>query len=231
MPGQWGPRDLAAVRDVGEFRAIRPRDLAAVHYGGNINQIDKLVAEGYVKRHWFNDDRVKDKGSQEVLGLTAEGRAILLRYDPERPVSTIRFRDVAHDADVYPAVAQVRARLQAEGAEVVRVIAGEKLASERARLANRPRGEFKRNPPATLKRQKEIAEALNLNVVDGRVLIPDARVEYVNRAGRGGHVDVEVTSPSYGRAERSAKSRAGFHLVPGVSFTHGRKIRKVFDDR
>ena len=227
IPTQWGIRDLAAVRDVGDFRAIRPRDLADVHYGGSIAEIDKLVAAGYVKRHWVNDPRVKQKNDTEVLGLTAEGRAVLLKSDPDRPVFTIRLRDLAHDADVYPAVAKIRERLEKEGGEVVRVIPGEKLAAERARLANRERGEWKRNPPATLKRQEEISKELDLPMVNGHVMIPDARIIYVDRHGRERQIDAEITSPSYGRSERAAKSHAGFHLVSGVSFT---RSRKVFDD-
>jgi hypothetical protein len=227
LPTQWGVRDLAAVRDVGDFRAIRPRDLAAVHYGGSVDEIDKLVAAGYVRRHWVADPRVKEKNDTEVLGLTSEGRKVLRQQDPDRRIFTTRIRDLAHDADVYPAVAKIRAQIEAEGGRIERIIPGEKLAAERAKMANRPRGEWKRNPPATLKRQQEIATALDLNLVEGRVLIPDARVILRDQNGKQRQIDVEVTTPSYGRAERSAKSRAGFHLTTGVSFTRG---RKVFDD-
>ena len=60
--------------------------------------------------------------------------------------------------------------------------------------------------------RRQAAAGLGLPVEGGKVLVPDAQVEYVDVAGRTGRCNVEVASEHYrGRAIR-AKARAGFAM-------------------
>ena len=229
LPRTFAARDLEAVRDIGDFGVVRPRDLAKVRYDGDHGGIENLTRGGYVKRYTVIDERIRTNEPLEVLVLTPRSRTALRRIDPERPAylpvrdgQLNKRRDLAHDASVYPAVQRMKNDIEKDGGTVRRVVLGVELAGQRARLANRETWTRPANTRVDLKRQREIAEALDLKVVHGRVLIPDARVIYQDRDGEERKLDLEVTTPQYDSRDKAAKSKAGFHLVPGVSFTHGR---------
>ena len=56
------------------------------------------------------------------------------------------------------------------------------------------------------------AVALGLPVEGGKVLVPDAQVEYVDATGGSGRCNVEVASEHYRGRSIRAKARAGFVL-------------------
>ena len=60
--------------------------------------------------------------------------------------------------------------------------------------------------------QREAAVALGLPVADGKVLFPDAQIEYVTAAGRAGRCNVEVASAHYNGPTVRAKAAAGFTM-------------------
>ena len=56
------------------------------------------------------------------------------------------------------------------------------------------------------------AAALDLPIEQGKVLFPDAQIEYVNAAGRAGRCNVEVVSQHYASDTIRSKAAAGFQM-------------------
>ena len=61
-------------------------------------------------------------------------------------------------------------------------------------------------------RRRRAAVELSLPVEKGRVLFPDAQLEYVTAAGLSGRCNVEVASEHYSGGAIRAKAAAGFQM-------------------
>jgi hypothetical protein len=59
-------------------------------------------------------------------------------------------------------------------------------------------------------RKEQIAAENGLKTVEGRVILPDLRIEYETADGERAKVDLEVTSEDYKRSQMQQKARAGF---------------------
>jgi len=63
----------------------------------------------------------------------------------------------------------------------------------------------------------EIAEEHGLKVIDGRVVIPDLRLEYETPDHEQSRVDLEVVTGNYRSGGLSAKARAGFRMYASAA--------------
>ena len=61
------------------------------------------------------------------------------------------------------------------------------------------------------------AAALDLPIEQGKVLFPDAQIEYANAAGRAGRCNVEVVSQHYASGTIRSKAAAGFQMYAAGS--------------
>ena len=77
--------------------------------------------------------------------------------------------------------------------------------------------------------QEEIARAHGLTVVEGKIPLPDLRIEYENAAGEPGRIDLELATGHYKGAQMLAKLRAGFHLY--IAGTDSSRGTAVHDER
>ena len=155
----------------------------------------------------------------KVLTLTPAGVADARRLAAERGmdrgqrIETPRIRDAqaGHDTAVYRACATERERLRREGARVRRVRLDAEL---RGAVARASEAERKRNGKRAADAERHrAAEELGLPLDDkGRVLYPDAQIEYEDAEGRTGRVNVEVASGNYREPALRAKAAAGFAM-------------------
>ena len=112
---------------------------------------------------------------------------------------------------IYPAARAEIAKLHKEGATIRRIrIDAElkKIISQRSEAARATGGKA----AADLER---IAAAKDLGLPiddDGKVVYPDAQIEYDNSDGIGGRANIEVVSDSYRAGAVAAKNQAGFSL-------------------
>jgi len=72
-------------------------------------------------------------------------------------------------------------------------------------------------PEEQARRKQEIAEEHGLKVVDGRVVIPDLRLEYETPDHEQSRVDLEVVTGNYRSGGLSAKARAGFRMYASAA--------------
>jgi hypothetical protein len=105
-------------------------------------------------------------------------------------------------------------RLAKRGATVRRVILDAELKGQLAAARNAPGG-----PDDTAARTLSAADALHLAVVDGRVQVPDLRLEYETREGTIARVDLELATEHYRPEQVAAKVQAGFTIYAPASQT------------
>ncbi len=212
-------RSERALADVGVYRSVSFRDLAEAHFGGHPfttrRAVNRWMRTGVMREHKAKGPK---GGTFKVLTLTRKGakkarRAAVNRgLDPNQRTwsGLVKRPELSHDTEVYRACRSERRRLAGQGATVMRIRIDSELKSAVARRSERARvQEGKQAADATRRR---VAEELGLPVDEqGRVLYPDAQIEYTDRHGRG-RVNVEVASNNYRDTSIVAKSAAGFAI-------------------
>ena len=101
---------------------------------------------------------------------------------------------------IYRAAQAEKAKLEARGCVVERIRIHAEMKRDIARdTASRA---------AALERRR-VARELGLPVAKGKVLVPDAQIQYRDPDGRAGRVNIEVVSEHYSDASIAAKAAAG----------------------
>ena len=209
-----------ALADIGVHGAVSYRDLAEARFGGHPYTTRRAV-NGWIDDGLVNEIRATGpKGNPfKVLTLTRDGVAEARRLSAKRgmhPGQRIRFvrirpSEAAHDAAVYRACRKERQRLLEQGATVRRVRLGAELKSAVGRGSESARR--KDGKRAADAERHRIARELGLPVDDeGRVLHPDAQIEYEDADGRTGRVNIEAVSGNYREPSVRAKAAAGFAM-------------------
>ena len=213
-------RCAGALTDIGVFGAVSYRDLADARFGGHPHTTRRAV-NAWIGKGWVEEHRATGpKGNPfKILSLTREGRAEARKkaarrgMDPAQRIRTERIRpaEAGHDTAIYRAAWRERRRLAEEGANVKRVRLDAELKSAIARESEAVR--LKHGRQAADAERHRIARELGLPVDEqGRVLYPDAQIEYTDADGRTGRVNIETVSGNYREPAVRAKAAAGFAL-------------------
>ena len=213
-------RCRGALADVGIYGSVSVRDVAETHFGGHSYTTRRAV------NAWVRDGLAQEitatgpKGNPfKVLTLTSKGMAeARLRagergMDPGQEIGFARTRrsEAAHDTAIYRACRQEHQRLLERGAAVLRVRLDGELKSAVAHRSESARAKGARR--AADAERHRVARELGLPVdARGRVLYPDAQIEYVDADGRTGRINIEVASGNYRAPSVRAKAAAGFVL-------------------
>ncbi|MXY79195.1 MAG: hypothetical protein F4Y94_05815 [Chloroflexi bacterium] len=214
----FAERVNGAIRDVGTFRAVALRDLVARQFDGHPFAAHKAVAQlerrGLVERRQAQGPQ---GGTFTVLVATRGGAAAaeaLWREAGRQGQRTfsgaVKAAEVGHDVAVYRAAIAAQERIEATGGRVTRVRIDAELKGEIAARGERARR--MRDHKAGEAARTRAAADLGVPVQDGRVLVPDAQLEYVAGDGRDGRCNVEVASEHYRGREIRAKAKAGFEM-------------------
>jgi hypothetical protein len=213
--------------DVGRFRTLAAEDLRQIRYGGDSQALRKdvtrLKAEGLVSEH-----RILVKAGDRpmtVLALTNKGRDLAMRDGPPEQVfyaGLKKPREVMHDAAIYRMSQAEAARIEAAGGRVTRVVLDyefkRKLYSEVA----------KADPEIQAELRMRLAQQNDLKVIEGKVLLPDLRIEYEGPSGERAKVDLELATEHYHAGQLADKARAGFKVyAPAES---AGRLRSAWDD-
>ena len=206
------------VRDVAAFRAVAFTDLVTQQFDGHLYAARKGIAqaerEGWIERRPATGPK---GGSFTVMVATPAGahRATRLwaragREDQRVLSGAVKASDLQHECAVYRAACDAAARIEAAGGRVARVRVDAELKGAVAARAERARQAEGRE--AAEAERRRAATELELPMEDGKVLFPDAQIEYVTAAGRAGRCSVEVASPHYASSTIRSKAAAGFQL-------------------
>ena len=214
----FAERVNGAIRDVGMFRAVALQDLVARQFDGHPfaarQAIGLLERRGLVERRQAQGPQ---GGIYTVIVATRAGAAeaeALWRETGRKGQRTfsgaVKATEVGHDVAVYRAAIAAQERIEAQGGRVTRVRIDAELKGEIAARGERARR--MRDHKGGEQARARAAADLGVPVQDGRVLVPDAQIEYVDADGRDGRCNVEVASEHYRGREIRAKAQAGFAL-------------------
>jgi len=214
-----------ALTDIGRFRVVATEDLAKYLYEGHRVELDRdlrsLARQGLIQHKTFEDS---DGNTRELLTLTKAGHRLLRAHHllPETQSAYYGFvkpKEANHDADIYRVYQNEGRRIARNGGRKFRVI----LDFELKRKLNRDFATFGKES------QKEIAARHGLRVVNGKVPVPDLRIEYETPQGDMARVDLELATEHYRPRQLAEKVRAGFSLYAPRS--EADRLRRVLDQR
>ena len=219
---QLRPEERKLLLEVGKFRVISAADLAQSLYAGNDGRLKRdllyLRQNRLIDVHVLNarrDGRAEDVKRFEAITLTKTARKFIEKngdlQEGQRVYSgLVKPREAEHDCQIYRAYLKEVEHIASEGGRNPRV----KLDFELK--ASVQRGTYlarKAEPDRDLGEIKaEIAQQLNLAVIENKVVIPDARIEYDLPSGATAQIDIEVATSAYRHGHIAGKAQAGFRL-------------------
>ena len=221
---------MHSLEEIGKFRVIAVEDLAKHAYGGDRQRMEREI--GQLARRYLVTDRtveIPQKKTLRVVTLTKAGHRLLRKTNQvpdDQPIyhGLAKPREIKHDADLYRLYQKEADRIEQAGGRLVRVI----LDYELKRNLNR---DLARLGPQrdSLDAKEEIAEKHSLGVVNGKIPVPDLRVEYETPELELRHVDLELATREYRPRALAAKAAAGFSIY-GRSDDASR-LRRILDER
>lgn len=224
------PSEKEALYQIGRFRVVYESDLIKGVYSGRKElasaDIRSLQKQNLISTLSFHAGR---SGSERIRSLTSGALDVVEKIDPrvERDGQhlyhgAVKASELEHDAYVYGAYQHEYNRLSSEGCKVKRVVLDFELKQKLFSKQEKARG-----TKAFWEIQRETAKELHLHVVEGRVMLPDLRIEYEDERGVEGRVDLEVATGNYRGTHLAAKLGAGFKVYGSPSFyvDSGPKLR------
>lgn len=207
------PSQTAVLRDVGAFRTISVRSIETHVYANNSdrfkNDVRDLADQGLIRMHV-----AADRGRDRYVTLTKKGKKLTevhLRISPQQTIYSgiVKPRELRHDAAIYDVYQKEAKQISQSGGTPKRVV----LDFEFKKNVNRQLAKIQKLAPVERERQRrEIAEAHQLKIVNGKLQIPDLRVEYESREQEQCKVDLECVTGHYKSRQIAAKTAAGFKL-------------------
>jgi hypothetical protein len=222
--------EMQSLKEIGRFRVIPVSDLAKYAYGGNRERMEKDI-RGLARQSLLTDKTVEisQKKTLRVVTLTKAGHRLVKRTNQlpdNQPIyhGLVKPREVKHDADLYRLYQKEAARIVRAGGRPLRII----LDYELKRRLNRDLallGPEKDNPD----RKNEIAARHGLQLVNGKIPVPDMRVEYETAELDVRHIDLELATREYRPRALAEKAAAGFSMYSRPE--DASRLRRILDER
>jgi hypothetical protein len=222
--------EVHSLAEVGKFRVIAAPDLAKYAYGGDHARMEKDIH--HLGRQGLLTDRtieISQKKTLRILTLTKRGHRLLKGTAQLSNRQTVyhglrKPREAKHDADLYRLYQKERARIERSGGRPLRII----LDYELKKNLNRDLA-FLGPEKDNLDRKAAIAEKHGLQVLNGKIPLPDLRLEYETPEGEVHHIDLELATRDYRPRGLAEKARAGFTLYSRPE--DAGRLRRVLDER
>jgi hypothetical protein len=222
--------EIHSMKEIGKFRVIAAADLARYVYGGDSKQMEKEIKR--LKRDSLVSEKTLEISQKKTLGvvtLTKTGHRLLERTNqlPDDQAiyhGLLKPHEAKHDADLYRLYQKEAARIERSGGRPVRII----LDYEIKRNLNRDLallGTEKDN----LDRRAEVAEKHGLEMVEGKIPVPDMRLEYEDAELVLQRVDLELATREYRPRSLAEKAKAGFAIYSRAE--DASRLRRILDER
>jgi hypothetical protein len=205
--------ELYTLAETGKFRAITLESLSRYLYSGNTglmkDDLRNLQRQGLIR---LRSARFPDP--IRVVTLTHQGAKVMRRVlrnakDQEVYAGLKKPKELRHDSALYEVYQAKASEIEEAGGRIKRVV----LDYELKKKLNRELGHVKDlRPPEAQKSKEEIAQNHSVAVVNGSFVVPDVRIEYLDRDGNEARVDLEYLTETYRHGDISSKAQAGFHL-------------------
>jgi hypothetical protein len=216
--------------EFGKFRAVAQEHLIEFFYAGAQDRfrtdLDNLARQGLLEIKRVPQE---DSGPRTLLTLTKHGHRFLTETQAAGKGQVLyhgftKPREAHHDADLYRLYQKASEKIRQNGGKNLRVVLDYELKKrvyhELAKLG-------KERTSSALKR--EVAERHNLQMVRGKIPVPDMRVEYETRDGDRARIDLELATGHYRGRNLAETIRAGFTIY--ARGDEAAKLRKVLDAR
>jgi hypothetical protein len=222
--------EVRSMSDLGTFRMVAAGDLAHFAYAGDGARMEREL------RHLQNQGLVVERTlptsgrkSIRVVGLTRTGKKMLLathRFQESQALyhGIVKPREAKHDAELYRLFHAEAARIESAGGRPLRVI----LDYELKRYLNREREHLgeRRNDPHEI---ATLAAKHGLVVVNGKIPLPDMRIEYQTADLELRRIDLELATRHYRPRGVAEKAKAGFALYSPRE--DAPRIRRILDEQ
>ncbi|SRR5579875_232165 len=224
--------ELQTLTEVGKFRVVDVSDLAKFAYAGDRawmeTDIRNLERQGLAQQH--RTSPLKDE-SRQVVTLTNRGRRFLRRHDFVRKDQAlyhgiVKLKEAKHDADLYRLYQKAANEIECKGGKVSRVVLDYEFKQQLYRKLGKAQAA---NDPDLETRKAQFARELQLPVVEGKVVLPDMRIEYETQEDGLARVDLELASGHYHASHLAEKARAGFRIYARPE--DAARLRRVRDER
>jgi hypothetical protein len=123
--------------------------------------------------------------------------------------------EASHDASVYRMYEAEAAEIGSRGGAVRRVVLDFEFKKKIYAELNK-KGDY--GELSYARRQQGLAQLYELPIVDGKIALPDLRIEYDTEEGDRAHIDLELATEHYRPGHMRQKAQAGFKLY-GVNTT------------
>ena len=222
--------EIATMVELGKFRVVAKEDLSEFVYGSNDDRVrpdvENLVRQGLVEMKSIPHE---ENGSRQLLTLTKYGHRFLAQTQSAGKGQALyhgftKPREAHHDADLYRLYQKAAAKIESQGGRNFRVVLDyelkKRLYHDLAKL-----GEKRSSADG----KHSIAEKHGLQVVRGKIPVPDVRIEYETPDGERARVDLELATSHYRGRNLSEKVRAGFSIYARADDVA--KLKRVLDQR
>ncbi|MBZ5700430.1 MAG: hypothetical protein LAN84_01135 [Acidobacteriia bacterium] len=222
--------EIDTLTEIGKFRAVASKDLEEFAYHGDKDhtgtEVQNLIRQGLVAVKEIPHPEISPR---RLLTLTKRGHLVLTatKSVPKNQAIYHGFtkpREAHHDADLYRLYYTAADNIEGQGGRNLRVMLDYELKKrvyhDLARLG--PHRE-------STAKKKEIAERHGLQLVRGKIPLPDLRIEYETRDGEMARVDLELATEHYRGRNLADKVRAGFSIYAAAQDAAG--LRRVLDQR
>ncbi len=220
--------EVRTLTDLGRFRVVPTDDLARFAYHGDRSRMESdvrnLSRQGLVEQRNIEGH---SSYSTKVLTLTKDGhhlleRAQLVTHRQATYHGLVKPKEARHDADLYRLYHKVAREIERSGGKVRRVVLDSELKKDLYQALSRMR-------PDKDPRYERIfiANQFDLKVVDGKIPIPDLRIEYEDDCREVRRLDLEIATRDYRPQGLGEKAKAGFHMFARQQ-DHA-KLRRVLD--
>ena len=222
--------EIATLAEIGTFRVVPANDLARFGYAGDADRMERETKR--LKHQRLVSEKSigsAPKKTIRVFTLTKTGKRLLqksgrLPEDQSVYHGLVKPREAKHDADLYRVYQREAARIERAGGRPVRVA----LDYELKRNLNRDLAALgtERDVPEARAR---VAEKHSLSVVNGKIQVPDLRVEYETAEMDRKHVDLELATRNYRPRSLAEKAKAGFSIY--APREDASRLRRILDER
>jgi hypothetical protein len=223
----WSELERAVMVEVGRFRTMDESDVQRAFYGGVERPFQEdlrhLARQGLIERRSIAVGKNRD--IRHVLVLSKYGKKLVDRQgDVERAQAIysgfVKPSEASHDASIYQMYEAEAKEIEGRGGAIRRVVLDFEFKKKIYAELNKG-GDY--GELSYARRQEELASLYELPMVDGKLALPDLRIEYETAEGDRAHIDLELATEHYRPGHMSQKTRAGFKLYGVNTTSRGRR--------
>ena len=222
--------EFETLSEVGTFRVVTAEDLARFGYRGATGRMEREVRR--LKQQQLLSEKtitIAKQKTARIFTLTKTGKRLVQSSGRLPDTQTVyhdlvKPREAQHDSELYRLYQNEIVRIVRAGGRPLRVV----LDFELKRNLNRDLAKLAAESNAPEARER-IAVQHGLSIVNGRIQVPDLRVEFETAEMDRIHVDLELATRNYRPRSLAEKAKAGFSLY--APREDAPRLRRILDQR